>query len=295
MPEISRLFLKQRQSLPLSIKIKFTLKRIKEFYEFNKGNVYVSFSGGKDSLVLLHLVRSIYPDVPAVFVNTGLEYPEIVEFVKTIPNVTWLKPKKSFKQVLDDHGYPAVSKKVARMINDLQNPTKRNVASRHLYLHGTPPNSMYKLPQKYKCLINCGYKISHKCCDVMKKNPIRIYNKETGNKAFIGTMASDSRMRMQSYLKTGCNSFEGSIQSIPLGFWLEKDVWSYLKKYKIPYSKIYDMGEDRTGCMFCMFGITMEKENRFKRMKISHPKLYDYCINKLDCGKIMDVLDIDYK
>ena len=295
MPPVSREFLKQRQSLPLNIKIKLTLRRIKEFYEFNEGKVYVSFSGGKDSTVLLHLVRSIYPDVPAVFVNTGLEYPEIVDFVKTIPNLTIIRPKMSFKQVLDKYGYPVVSKKVARMINDLQNPTERNQASRNLYLHGVPPNCMFKLPKKYYKLINCEFKISHKCCDIMKKNPIRIYNKETGNKAFIGTMASDSRMRMQSYLKTGCNSFEGSIQSIPLGFWLEKDVWSYLKKYKIPYSKIYDMGEDRTGCMFCMFGITMEKENRFKRMKKSHPQLYNYCINKLQCGKIMDFLEIDYK
>ena len=84
--------LKQKQSLPLEAKIAMILRRIREWYEYWDGNVYVSFSGGKDSTVLLHLVRQYYPDVPAVFSDTGLEFPEIREFVKTVQNVTWLRP-----------------------------------------------------------------------------------------------------------------------------------------------------------------------------------------------------------
>ena len=73
------------------------------------------------------------------------------------------------------------------------------------------------------------------------------------------------------------------------------DIWTYLKLYKIPYSKIYDMGEKRTGCMFCMFGVHLEKgRNRFQRMKITHPKQYDYCINKLGCGKVLDFINVPY-
>ena len=64
--------LKQKQSLPLEAKIAMTLRRIREWYEYWDGNVYVSFSGGKDSTVLLHLVRQHYPGVPAVFSDTGL-------------------------------------------------------------------------------------------------------------------------------------------------------------------------------------------------------------------------------
>jgi len=82
--------LKQRQSLPLAGKIKLSISRIKHWYEQWEGQVYVAFSGGKDSTVLLHLVRSLYKKVPAVFVDTGLEYPEIRDFVKTIDNVVWL-------------------------------------------------------------------------------------------------------------------------------------------------------------------------------------------------------------
>lgn len=80
------------QSLPLELKIAKTKLRIKEWYERYCGNVYVSFSGGKDSTVLLYLVRELYPDVPAVYVDTGLEYPEIKSFVNTFDNVIILKP-----------------------------------------------------------------------------------------------------------------------------------------------------------------------------------------------------------
>ena len=67
----------QRQSLPLEAKIRMTEIRIRDWYDYWDGNVYVSFSGGKDSTVLLHIVRSMYPEVPAVFSDTGLEFPEI--------------------------------------------------------------------------------------------------------------------------------------------------------------------------------------------------------------------------
>ena len=83
---------------------------ITEWYKHWEEKVYVAFSGGKDSTVLLHLVRSIYPEVPAVFSDTGLEYPEIKAFVRSVENVVWLRPKMSFKEVIEKYGYPVVSK-----------------------------------------------------------------------------------------------------------------------------------------------------------------------------------------
>ena len=71
--------LTQMQALPLSAKINMTKLRIRAWVdEFGIDGVYVSFSGGKDSTVLLHICREMYPDIKAVFVDTGLEYPEII-------------------------------------------------------------------------------------------------------------------------------------------------------------------------------------------------------------------------
>lgn len=104
----------QMQSLPLSIKLRMTQNRIRGWInEYGEDGVYVSFSGGKDSAVLLDIVRKLYPDVLAVFVDTGLEYPEIREFVKSFDNVEWLRPKKTFRQVIEEYGYPFISKEVS--------------------------------------------------------------------------------------------------------------------------------------------------------------------------------------
>lgn len=128
----------QMQSLPLEAKIKMTKYRIRQWVEYyGEDGVYVSFSGGKDSTVLLDLVRQMYSNVTAVFVDTGLEYPEIREFVKTFSNVVWLKPKKNFKQVITEYGYPFISKEVSdkvdgarkymQALNDAQSRESRTV------------------------------------------------------------------------------------------------------------------------------------------------------------------------
>ena len=113
----SREELKLLQALPLNVKISKTQQRIREWVEhYGEDGVYVSFSGGKDSTVLLDIVRKMYPEIEAVFVNTGLEYPEIVDFVKRFDNVTILRPKKNFRQVLTEYGYPVISKEVSATI-----------------------------------------------------------------------------------------------------------------------------------------------------------------------------------
>lgn len=290
----------QRQAFPLTMKINFSNIRIREWHDYWGGNVYVSFSGGKDSTVLLHMVRKLYPNIPAVFVDTGLEYPEIREFVKTVDDVTWLRPEMNFYDVIRKYGYPVVSKKVARQIRDLQNPTDKNTASRNLYLTGNKRDGTkswyFKLPAKWMKLIDAPFKVSEKCCDIMKKHPIFKYERENGRKPYIGNMASDSLQRETVYLKNGCNVFNGSSpKSMPMGFWLEKDVWEYIKTEDISYSSIYDMGVKRTGCMFCMFGVHLENEpNRFQLMKATHPLLYEYCTEKLGVGGVLDYIGVKY-
>lgn len=109
--------LRTYQALPLKLKISMTKQRIRDWVaNYGVDGVYVSFSGGKDSTVLLHIAREIYPSIKAVFVDTGLEYPEIRQFVKTFDNVDWIKPKMNFRKVIEKYGYPFISKEVSECV-----------------------------------------------------------------------------------------------------------------------------------------------------------------------------------
>jgi len=109
--------LKYFRALPLDLKIRLTQDRIKAWVNmFGEDGVYVAFSGGKDSTVLLHLVRQIYPNVKAVFSNTGLEYPEIRQFAMSHDNVDVVYPEIKFTDVLTQYGYPLIGKEVAEAI-----------------------------------------------------------------------------------------------------------------------------------------------------------------------------------
>jgi len=284
--------LADRQKLPLKHKIGMSKRRIEAWYKHWKGQVYISFSGGKDSTALLHLVRSIYSDVPAVFVDTGLEFPEIRDFVKSTPNVIWLKPKMGFKQVIKKYGYPVVSKENAQKIHEIR--TTKSDVLRDKRLNGDMLG-YGKLPEKWKFLIDAPFKVSHQCCDALKKSPFRTYERKSGRKAYIGTMASDSSGRKTSYLRRGCNSFESKRPiSNPMSFWVDKDVWRYLKGNDIPYSPIYDMGYTRTGCIFCAFGVQRESyPNKFQRLEQTHPAQWRYCMDKLGMREVLEFIGVE--
>lgn len=134
----------QMQSMPLVIKVRMTQNRIRGWVDnFGLDGVYVSFSGGKDSTVLLDIARGLYPDMLAVFVDTGLEYPEVRNFVKTYDNVEWLKPKKNFRQVIEEYGYPFISKEVSDKVQGarryVQAVRERDAESDSLLsVHGRP-------------------------------------------------------------------------------------------------------------------------------------------------------------
>ena len=307
--------LKQMQSLPLAAKIIMTQQRIRQWYEYWDGMVQVSFSGGKDSTVLKHIVDSMYDDVPAVFVNTGLEYPEIQKFAMSQKNVVTVRPEMRFDGVLKRYGYPVVGKKQARFIRDLQNANENNKATVNLRLTGMNKAGRYlptmKLADKWVHLKDAPFPVSEQCCDVMKKKPMETYEKQTGRMPIIGTMADESESRKMAWLKNGCNAFDAKQpKSQPMSFWTEQDVLHYIKEFNVPYAPVYGdivptsgdeqiegqlttfdiLGEydgtllkttgcNRTGCIFCMFGCHLEKEpNRFQRLKETHPRQYEYCI-----------------
>lgn len=367
--------LAQMQNLPLSAKILMTKRRIKEWYEHFDGQVYVSFSGGMDSTVLKHIVDSMYSDVPAVFVNTGLEYPEIQQFVRDVKagkydcfnaDVEILRPKMRFDEVIQKYGYPVIGKRQANAIELARKNLDKGKYSFRLKTLGIdeeeaaklglslPPPEMlerYKKTaegskyniQNYKYLLVATFRTSAKCCYHIKEVPVFAYEKQTGRKPLIATMACESMIRESAWLLNGCNAFDSKRPSSqPMSFWTKQDILHYIKESHVPYCPVYGeiqikqatdtekgqinlidylgdyepedvletTGCDRTGCIFCAFGCHLEKEpNRFQRLKETHPRQYDYCINGgemvdgkwqpnkegLGLGYVLDYIGVDYK
>ena len=350
--------LKQMQSLPLEAKIMMSTRRIELWFDHWDGEVYVSFSGGKDSTVLADLVARFCKrygyKMYLLFVNTGLEYPEIQKFVKTFAEwlrnthgievqLDILRPEMRFDQVIKKYGYPAISKDVSSCIYWAKrgSPTRLKRLNGELIMKNGQP-SMFNC-SKWKFMLDAPFEVSNECCKIMKKNPSKKYEKETGRKPILGLLAEESIKRQSAWMKTGCNAFDiKRPQSQPIAFWTEQDILHYLKKYNVPYCSvygdiivreketeysvdgqmtIYDALEDyegsilestgcnRTGCIFCMFGCHLEKEpNRFQRLKETHPRQYEYCINGgemvdgkwqpnkegLGLGKVLDYIGVDY-
>lgn len=286
--------LKELQALPLERKILITQARIIEWYSRHQGQVYVSFSGGKDSTVLLDIARKCFPDIEAVFIDTGLEYPEIRAFVKSYDNVTIVRPKLRFDEVIKKYGYPLISKEVAKKISEYRSKPDGytnlvfNPESEKIKRYGTKYDMSKWIP-----LRDSEIPISAKCCDVMKKAPSHLFEKTTGKKPIIATLAEESALRRSEWIRSGCNAFEGKRPtSKPLSFWTEQDVLAYIHKYNLPIASPYGdivMSEtgkymttkcDRTGCVFCAFGCHNDTGvTRFQRLKETHPRQYEYCIS----------------
>lgn len=275
--------LKERQSWTLDQKIDHSLGVIDQFYQRLNGKCYVSFSGGKDSTIVLWLARKIYPNIKGCFCNTGNEYPDIVKFVRTFDNIDWIKPKMKPKQVLEKCGFPLVSKNVSHILG-IAKRNPNGVCYHNYILH--EKESLYSVPTKWGYLYNEPYMVDSQCCSILKKHPFREYEQNTGLMPILGILASESRLRQKQYIRNGgCNVFDGSqIKSMPLSIWLESDVLECIKKYNIEISEIYKKGLDRTGCMFCGYGCTFKDDNRFKILMTLYPKWYETFMNYTNNG-----------
>lgn len=319
--------LKQFQAESLPDKEQRSLAKISEWFSYWNNAVYVAFSGGKDSSVLSDLCafwcKVIGATLYLVFVNTGLEYPEIQKHVKDFAEylrkkynievvLEILRPQMRFDEVIKTYGYPMISKEVSKCVSSAKRLESKYGQVCRARLEGTHKQKSGELSlfncAKYKPLLDVDFNISHRCCDVMKKSPSHDYAKKTGRKPMTAQMADESRLREQQWIKFGCNGFNmSSPVSNPMSFWTEQDVLQYIKKYDIPIASVYgeveysdhpeqirieDLGVEcegceelhltgcqRTGCVFCGFGCHREESpSRFERLKITHPRQYEYCI-----------------
>lgn len=266
--------------------------------EFGLDKVYISYSGGKDSTVLSHIAKSMYPGILHLFSNTTNEYPETLQHIKweleengtnlimvlpvDVHGETW-----TFKKVVERYGYPVFSKRVANAIRTYQ----------HALFSETKQHSIdyiarnFKKYDKYKEL-----PISDKCCDKLKKEPLRRKAKKLGLEcAILGVLASESYQREKDWLEYGCNVFHErkDNQSRPLSFWTDEDIMAYIEQYNVRIPKLYDMGYTRNGCMYCGFGAHLESSecNRYQMLKQTHPVQYEYLIRNF--GDLLQSFDIE--
>nr|WP_303038279.1 phosphoadenosine phosphosulfate reductase family protein [Enterocloster clostridioformis] len=237
----------QMQSLSLDSKIRMSQFRYRAWIEeFGEDGVYVSFSGGKDSEVLLDMIRQDYPRVKALFVNTGLEYPKIREFVKNYENVDIVKPEMTFREVILKYGYPVISKEIASKIYEVRRSIAKGNTNtiRYRQLMGIERKKNGELSefncQHYQFLLDAPFNISDMCCEIMKKRPARKYNQQNNVVPIIATMADESRQRRTKWIIHGCNAFTlKHPESAPISFWTEQDVLEYIYRKHLPIAEPY--------------------------------------------------------
>lgn len=268
-----------RLAMSLDQKIDHFVGVVDTFINRMGNAAYVSFSGGKDSSVMLYLVRRFFgSEIPAVFMNTGLEYPEIVRFVRSHENVVEIRPAMSFRDVIERYGFPLVSKEVSHRVSQLRHT--RSEKLRDLILHGRINDRgtiVGKVPAKWVWLANARFEISSTCCDILKKKPAKVYERQTGRRPIIGTMVGESTLRMQQYLmRGGCISyFRGREAAYPLSIFTEKDIWECIRRFDIPICSLYQNPLcKRTGCMICGYGCQYREDTRLRLLWETHRGAY---------------------
>lgn len=328
--------LKRLQALPLEQKIALTERRVQQFYDHYWGQVFLSFSGGLGSTVLKHIINNMELDVISVFSDTGLEYPEIKEFAlnnvdRTGRKPDVVKPRYTFRQVIDKWGFAFPTKTTAMALSRYRSAEKRFNEAEEGSAKKEQANDVMQyrkfgrvnkqtgkkekagtIPLKHHDLLDSKFKFSEYCCTALKKHPLTKYANKHKKHPITGEQASESDERRKDWLKHGCNAFnKKKPKSTPLSFWTEQDVLGYIFTRKIPYCKeiygaivikndLYETtGAQRTGCMWCLFGIEMETKsrngaNRFTDMYYSHPNIWFHCIHMLGFKELLDFKNIPY-
>lgn len=307
------------QNLPYEVKKRRAAERIHEFIrEMDKRgyNCHVSV-GGLDSITLLLFIRSLGYDIPAISVS-NVEDKSIQKVHKEL-DVEVVRSYKTKVQVLNEVGFPVISKKIAGKIDTLQHPTEKNKTVRHAIITGEcgeqghfAKNSRMQLPKKWLQLFG-GYEnenegvnyqvpdflVSNRCCYYIKEKPCDDWAKAHNSYPFLGMMASEGGQREDAIIDHGCNYYGKTVmRSAPFGPFYRQDLLQLALDLNVPVPEIY--GEiakkpdgtlyttkaQRTGCGMCGFGIHLEKRpHRFDMLRERNEKewhfwMYECCTDK---------------
>lgn len=251
-------------SLSLEAKVRFSMRRIEEYLdEYGAEGTYVSFSGGMDSTVLLHLVRRVDPSVKGVFIDTWMEDPRIREYVCSFPNIDIIKPQMLLKDIIAECGWCWPSKDIAQAIYYAREGKQWAINK----LSGLDREGNYsEYRQRYKKflpVLDWDVLITPGCCNKQKEEPIMKYEEQNKVHPFLGLRAEESARRRSAYLRTGCNSFDmrmvyneetGGYDEVkvarpvskPISIWTSQDILQYCVNNHIvpakPYGTIYSIG-----------------------------------------------------
>lgn len=321
----------QKCSMPYEAKIAHAEIRAREFYDKMGGDVFCSV-GGLDSITLLMFLRqTVSKSIPGVSVSS-LEDKSIQEVHRAFDNFTTLAPLKSKVEVIKEFGYPVISKEKASKIHMLQNPTPKNKTVRHAIMTGETgeyggfrtkeTGSRMRLPQKWLNLFGgpeneaygTNYKtapfaVSSDCCYYMKEKPCDTYAKETGNKPYMGLMASEGGQRRFALVKHGCNYYGKTVtRSCPFAIFDRQDLLQLAIDLKVPVPKIYGAIErdekgqlyttraQRTGCSMCGFGIHIEnRPHHFDRLREDNPREWKFWMYDMGWGKVLDYIGVEWE
>lgn len=309
-----------KQKLPYKSKVYYAQRRAYDFANecWKRGlNTHLSV-GGLDSITLLFFLRSIAIDIPAISVSI-LEDKSIQRIHKQL-GIQAIRPYKTKTQVLNELGFPVVSKAKARKISILQNPDSKKQTFIHAIMTGDmgaqghyQHSEKIKLPDKWlelfgghyrehrpdlKCRV-ANFPVSADCCYWMKEKPADDWAKDHNSVPYLGLMASEGGQREMGLIKNGCNYFgKNTIRSCPFAIFTRQDLLQLALDLQVPIPKIYGTIErkldgelyttraQRTGCSMCGFGIHMEKRpHRFDRLYEDNPKewhywMYECCTDK---------------
>lgn len=253
-------------------------------------NSFISFSGGKDSLILSHLVDLALPgnQIPRIYVNTGIEYTMQVNFVKKLKEaderIYIIQPTKNVRETLETVGYPFKSKYHSHMMNTLGNSGMTESLKKYFYPAKNTPHSCPQILQ-YQATEKLPFKVSDRCCYEFKKKPFHFYSKKSGRMiAITGIRGAEGGMRE----KAGCLSFEhGKLRRFnPLQPLSDDFCDFFVNQFDIKLSPLYyaPYNFKRTGCRGCPLNVHLRDDlqqmalyapNEFKACNLLWQPVYD--------------------
>ena len=305
----------QRISLPYGAKLNMAKRRIREWADFcwDNGKNYAVSVGGLDSITLLALCRKVlHENVPGISVSV-LEDKSIQQVHREM-GVIPIKPLKSKVEILQEYGFPVVSKLAAAKIARLQVPGDESPIIR-AYMTGDMGawggfghNEKFKLPDTWlelfgglygemrpdlKCKV-APFKVSDQCCYWLKELPVQQYQQENNIWPFLGLMQSEGGRRQYSLRAHGCNYVgETTARSCPFNYFTRQDLLQLALDLDVHVPEIY--GEivrepdgtlrttkaQRTGCSMCGFGIHLDaRPHHFDLLREQNPKEWEFWMYK---------------